>query len=330
MNALCTPFAQVLAAGRRQFNARVTEARRRSPGFDTAGFAAFLQQQVDGVVAAVHTVDPARTTAVAFAAYDIALTLCMHGLAGPAARTPSINAAWSGLMPALAARIAERPQEVLSALSNAVAHLGGVEGARTDEWLATMAQLGPAAETTAQLLDLGQVLAWRAGMAHFRAGALQAADRLPPALALAAVNAPADACWPDWRARLVADPWACTAPRREDGWQIGAFTGFGGRLAQPPELRLAPSGFLLRSGSRHFLALADACGAVLLPASAEEFAAATLAAVPEGVQRHGTTLMLPHRDVALDLPAEGLQLAADAHTLAIASAYSHALRLVPL
>lgn len=330
MSAISAPFAQVLAAGRRQFNARVEEAKRRAPGFDAAGFAAFLQQQVDGVVAAVNAAAPTRMTAGALAAYDIALSLCLHGLAGPAARAPLLNQAWSRLFPLLATRIAEQPQDVLGALSNAVVHLGGVDGARGDEWLDLMVQQAPQAETVAQLLDLGKILAWRAGLAHFRAGALQAADKLPPTLQLAALGAPADGSWDALRTALAADPWAAPQPRRTDGWQIGAFTGFGGRFSQPPELRLSAAGFLVRSGTRHFIAIADAFGAVLLPATADEFAAGALPPPPLVPQRRGATLVFTDRELVLDLPAEGLQLATHAHTLAITSPYSHALRLLPL
>jgi hypothetical protein len=330
VSAVSAPFAQVLAAGRRHFNTRVEEAKRRAPGFDAAGFAAFLQQQVDGVVVAVHAVAPTRMTAVALAAYDIAISLCLHGLAGPATRVPLLNQAWSRLFPLLAARIAEQPQDVLGALSNAIVHLVNVDGARGDEWLDLMVQLAPGAGTVAQLLDLGKVLAWRAGLAHFRSGALQAADNLPPALQLAALGAPIDGSWNALRAALAADPWAAPQPRRTEGWQLGAFTGFGGRFPQPPELRLSPAGFLVRSGTRHFLVIADAFGAVLLPASGEEFAAGAVPPPPVAPQRRGTTLVFADRELVLDLPTEGLQLAADSHTLAVASPYSHTLRLVPL
>jgi len=330
VSTISAPFAQVLAAGRRQFNARVDEARRRSPAFDAAGFAAFLRQQVDGVVTAAHAADAARTTAVALAAYDIALALCLHGLAGPAARAPLLNDTWSQLLPRLGARVAERPQEVLGALSNAAVHLGGVDGARGAQWLALMVQLAPAAASVAQLFDLGQVLAWRAGLAHYRTGALQAADRLPAALQAAALGMPAGGDLPALRAALAADPWASPEPRRLAGWELGAFTGFGGRFAQPPELRVAPAGFLVRSGTRHFLAIADAFGAVLLPATAEEFAAAVAPTPPRLPQRRGTVLVFADREWPLDLPAEGLQLVADAHTVAIASLYTHGLRLMPL
>lgn len=329
MSVISLPFAQVLAAGRRQFNARVEEAKRRAPGFDAEGFAAFLQHQLDGVVTAVNAAAPTRMTAVALAAYDIALSLCLHGLAGPAARATLLNQTWSRLFPLLAARIAEQPQDVLGALSNAVVHLGGVDGARGDEWLDLMVQLAPRADTVAQLLALGKVLAWRAGLAHFRTGALQAADGLPPALQLAALGAPTDDSWVALRAALASDPWASAQPRRVDGWHLGAFTGFGGRFSQPPELRVSPAGFPVRSGTRHFLAIADAFGAVLLPATADEFAAGAPAPPPKSPQRRGSTLVFADRELVLDLPAEGLQLAANAHTLAIASPYSHTLRLLP-
>jgi hypothetical protein len=327
---ISTPFAQVLAAGRRQFNARVEEARRRSPGFDAAAFASFVQGEVDGVVAAVHAVAPNRVTAVAPVAYDMALSLCLHGLAGPAARAQLLNQAWSQLFPKLAARVAEQPQDVLGALSNAVVHLGGVDGARSAEWLARMVELAPSAATVGQLLDLGKVLAWRSGLAHFRTGALLAADALPPALQLAAVGAQEDSHWVALRAAMAADPWASPQPRRAEGWQLGTFTGFGGRFSQPPELRIAPVGFLVRSGTRHFLAMADAFGAVLLPATEEEFNAGEPPRPLDFPRRRDNRLVFADRDAPLDLPAEGLKLVADAHTVAVASPYSHTIHLMPL
>lgn len=324
------PFAHALTAGRRQFNARVEEAIHRVPSFDAATFAAFLENQVDGVVMAVHGTAPSCVTAVASEAYDLALSLCLHGLAGPTTRSPLLNQAWSQLFPKLAARIAEKPQDVLGALSNAVVHLGSVDGARGADWLAYMVELAPAAATIQQLLDLGKVLAWRAGLAHFRAGALLAVDALPPALQLAAMGVPADDSWRTLRAALSADPWASPQPRRVQGWQVGAFTGFGGRFAQPPDVRVTPVGFLVRSGTRYFLAMADAFGAVLLAATAEEFNAGELPSPLDFPRRCNNRLVFENREVVLDLPADGCTLVADAHTAVVASPYTHAIHLLPL
>jgi hypothetical protein len=327
---ISAPFAQVLAAGRRQFNARVEEARRRVPSFDPSAFSTFLVTGVDCVVVAVEAVTPERTTAVTLAAYDIALDLCLQDLAGPIARKPLLNETWRRVFPALARRIAEQPQDVLGALSNAAVHLSSIDGARGEEWLERMATLGPAAESVGQLLDLGKVLAWRSGLAHFRAGALAAADALPPALQLSAIGAPPGTSWSSLRAALASDPWASLQARRNEGWQVGSFTGFGGRFIEPPDLRVAQDGFLLRSGARHFLAVADAFGAVLLPATAEEFEAGTAASSANLPRRAEGRLVFADRELAMDLPTESLSLAANAHTVAVASPYAHAVRLLPL
>ena len=111
---------------------------------------------------------------------------------------------------------------------------------------------------------------------------------------------------------------------------MGAFTGFGGGFPQPPELRAAAEGFWVRSGARHHLALADAWGAVLLPATAEEFAAGVHPRPPASPQLRGSRLVFADRELELDLPADGLGVVADAHTVAITSPYSHAIRLLPL
>ncbi|OWQ83744.1 hypothetical protein CDN98_21590 [Roseateles terrae] len=323
------PLAQVLAAGRRQFNQRVDEARRRTPGFDPAAFSAFVQQQLDPVVSAVEAVAPARTAGVTLAAYDIGLLLCAQGLAGPSARSRLVNQLWREVLPALAPRIAELPHDLLGALSNAAVHLGTVDGARPAEWLGLLRQLGPGSETPAQLLALGKVLAWRAGLAQFRPGALQAAASLPDALQRAALQAPSQSDVEAWRGTLASSPWAGPQARPE-GWTLGGFTGFDGRFAAPPALRVASNGMLVRSGDRYFLAIADACGAVLMPATAQEFDLAAPPKRPASVQWHGQTLVVSGREVPIDLPQEGLVLAASPHTLAVASPYTHTVRLLPL
>src|SRR5438128_1194244 len=82
----------------------------------------------------------------------------------------------------------------------------------------------------------------RAGEAHFRAGALAAADALPPALALAAVRAPGGD-WPELRRRLAAAPWFDPSKPVASGLRVvahaGAFRGFGGLFVEPPVVAAA-------------------------------------------------------------------------------------------
>ncbi|WP_219116663.1 hypothetical protein [Janthinobacterium sp. UMAB-56] len=317
-------FASILASGRAQFNARALEARRRFPALDMAAFGAFLHDSVDPLVVAVAAAAPERVGSVTLAAYDMALELVGHGSAGPAAKNPFLNTVWRELAPQFSGLLATAPVDVLGMLSNAAIHLGAVAGARPAQWQRELAALAAQIATLGQLRAVGQVLAWRAGVAHFREGALAAADTLPPALALAAFGEPG-AQWPQVHAQLLANPWRGNAEGRE----FGAFSGLGGDFGTPPQVRASADGFVVRSAERHYLLVADAYGAVLHGATAQEFAQA-YTELPSSVRLDGATLHIGARRIELDLPAGDIALAVNAHTLAITSPYTHAIRLLPL
>ena len=320
---ISSTFAELLAAGRAQFNARAQEARRRFATLDMAAFAAFLRDGVDPLVSAVAVAAPERAGAVVFAAYDMALELVGHGLAGPAAKNQAVNDCWRELLPAMAPLVATAPAEVLALVGNAAVHLAGVDGARPAQWQRELRVLAPQVDSVATLRALGQVLAWRAGVAHFRQGALAAADSLPPALALAAFEEHT-LDWPALRAQLQASPWHGNPV----GLELGAFTGFGGQFATPPQVRATDDGFVVQSAERHYLLVADAYGAVLHGATEEEFAQGRSDASP-GVHLRDGAILVGTREFALDLPAGQASACANAHTVAVTSPYTHAIRLLP-
>ncbi|MGK5034999.1 hypothetical protein [Janthinobacterium sp. LB3P118] len=319
-------FASILASGRAQFNARALEARRRFPSLDMAAFGAFLHDSVDPLVVAVAAASPERAGGATLVAYDMALELVGHGLAGPMAKNSFLNTVWRELAPSLAPLVATAPVEVLGMLSNAAIHIGAVAGARPAQWQRELAALAAQIATVAQLRAVGQVLAWRAGVAHFRQGALAAADTLPPALALAAFGEPG-AQWPQVHAQLLGNPWRGNAEGRE----FGAFSGLGGDFGMPPQVRATADGcgFAVRSGERHYLLVADAYGAVLHSATAQEFEQAPNDR-PSSVRLDGATVHIGARSIVLDVPAGDIAIAANAHTLAITSPWTHAIRLLPL
>jgi hypothetical protein len=323
-------FAAALAAGRGAFNQRVRDARRRYPALRTDVLHRFLAEEVDGVVAAV---DPARAGAVATAALDIALelvgrSLVGNSLVGSAARTGTPAAVWRTLLPRCAHLVAAHPDTVPAMLTNAAIHLDAVPGVRGAEWIALLAALAPRVATVDELGRAGQVAAWRAGAAHFRAGAIAAADALPEALALATFGADAGGSWPALRARIVGDPWwTADGADVSAGREVGGFTGFGGAFGAPPEVRAGADGFVVRAGERCHLLLADAYGAVLLGARPEEFDAAAPGACDFVVAADALTVGA--RRIAFDLPADGLAVCASGATLAIASPYTHAIRVLP-
>ena len=86
----------------------------------------------------------------------------------------------------------------------------------------------------------------------------------------------------------------------------------------------------MRSGERYSLLVADAWGAVLLPASAEEFDASPRPSRPHVPVQQGNRLVFAGKTVDLNLPDDGLQVLANTHTVAVASPYSHAIQVFAL
>lgn len=326
---ISTPFAEVLAGRRDDFNARVRAAQRRFPGFDTQAFLEFLAGPVDGLVEAVTAVAPERVPATVVAAFDIALELTGRHLIGSSNAGASLDAAWRMLMPRYASLVAKAPRHVLAMLGNAVIHLAGIPDARCDQWLHEMGELAPAIDTVDQLRTVGQIVAWRAGAAHFRTGAIAAAASLPPVLALKAFSAKASSSWAALQRCIEVDPWW----HGDDGHaraerEIGCFAGFGGPFPEPPTIRAVDGAIAVRSGDRYFTLFGDAYGAVLL---ASDRAAFDRLPSDAGRCHHvmqDDVLTIGGQDVLVDLPDRGLTVCATVNTIVIASAFTHAIRLM--
>jgi hypothetical protein len=312
-------LAKALAAGRPQFNARIAAARRARSGLDMDAVARTIREWLGPVATAVEAAAPDRTGAVVEAGFDLCLGLAGQGLAGE--RRAVVDQVWREVAVACAAAVAERPFATLAMLTNAALTIDATPGARATDWIARMTAIAPMI-TADTLAAAGQVVAWRSGMAHFRDGALSAADGLPEPLALAAIGA--RGAWSDVRAALTANIWWTPDGDAAEGIGFGGFTGFGGPFAEPPQVRTCDQGFLVRSGARTGLIVADAWGATLHPASPDEFDGAAAARSSEGA-----AIVAADRTIAVDLPPEGLAFAVNAHSVAVASPYSHHLRIVP-
>ncbi len=345
MARISDAFATVLRLEREGCNARFLQARHQRPALSAEAFASFLAECADPVVCAVAAVAPDRTADTAAAAYDLGLELVAQNLAGPRARHDAVARAWQSLLTVAAALVAAAPRRVLGAVSNAVCLLAATPGVRPDWWREEMARLVPrllVADGVEEFLRAGQIVAWRAGMAHFRAGALAALDALPEPLARAALGLPPDDAaalpgvpWAELRARLEADPWY--VPGAGEGAavpvaRVGGFRGFGGLFPEPPQVTGGGAGrFYVRSGEGAWLLTADAFGATFHRATPEEAAGgARPAALPRGVSVDRDAAHLRRGRVPLPFCGEITACAANGSTLAITGSLSHAVLLIPL
>lgn len=331
---LCEPFARILRAQRAQYNARVTQAKHRYPTLDTDAFSVFLKTSLDSVVRAVDTVLPERVQTVVPIAYDIALQLVGQALAGPGARSQWVDRVWQEVIPHYSGLVAENPTPVLGTLTNAALNLEKIPNVRLEQWLQEMGRLAHYVDNIPKLRALGQILAWRAGLAYFREAAIAAAIQLPEAMALAAVGAEGDSSWLLVKNQLLADCWWSPEKGKTDvakqGVPVGQFTGFGGIFKAPPQVRASDQGFFVKSADRYSFLLADIYGAILHPASAEEFQQASTGAVSFTPLLRGVQLTLKCNEIILNLPEKNLALAYNDHTVAVTSPYTHAIWLFPL
>jgi hypothetical protein len=330
-------LASILRSGRSELNTRFAEARVRHGDLDAEAFGDFVRTAIDPLVIAVERVRPDAVTNVARAAYDVGLELVGQKLAGRSARAPHVADTWHRVLPTVPSLVASDPERVISAVCNAAHNLSTTAGARPTQWIDTMAQLGHECADVATFLRLGQVAAWRAGMAHFRAGALAEADKLPEPLALAAIGAPT-ARWSRVRDRLAAVPWFDpSAPNDQPIMprvtaRAGAFRGFGGLFTAPPTVAMADNRLFVRDGNECWLLEADLFGATFNRTTIEEFdRAASRPAFTDGVSLRGTTLTVRGTKVDLsDAVDEVSSACANRTTLALTSPFTHAITLVAL
>jgi hypothetical protein len=330
-------FASILRSRRTDFNARFIAARRIYPDLQAEAFTEFLRTAVDEFVSAVEAVRADRLDDVTMAAYDAALELVGQNLAGTGARLTVIEEGWRRILPKITSLVATAPDRLIPAVCNAIHQLASTPGARPTRWIEIMEKLGPQCADTDTFLKLGQVSAWRAGLAHFRQGAIAAADILPEALALAALGAKADSTWTEVRAQLLVNPWFDPATDAKEPpvirvvAQVGSFRGFGGLFVEPPLVVSMGEHFLVRSDGECWLLTADVFGATFHRGSIDEFeTAARECLLPSELKIKGSRVALNGARVELPELGDITSAAVNAPTLALTSSFTHSIMLVAL
>ncbi len=331
-------LATVLRSGRADFNARYEVARQRYPVLEGTAFGRFLEESVDPLARATDRFARDRIPAVVSAAYDVGLDLVGQRLLGHEERERRIEATWRELTLPLLPVVALEPARVLPAFANALFNLTITPGARPEQWAGDMRRLGVQCSDSGQLLLLGQVLAWRAGLAHFRQGALTSLPALPKPLLLAAMGAAAESDCPTLLRCLETDPWFNPAgppplkgARRSlaNVGRLGAFRGYGGLFVEPPVVASTSEHLYVRSGDDCWLLFADAFGSTLHRATTEEFTTAQKTPfTADHLRLTGSRLVWDGRSFDLPAKAEVASFAATTTTAALTCPVSFAITLI--
>lgn len=330
-------FKDALLARRDRYNALFAEARHYQPQLDGAAFGLLLIESVAPAVEAVAAAggDPDAATD---ALYGLALDLYGHGLLGPERSDPWVAAGWKAL-PDLARPLGRAPRRVTAAVSNALRNLGQTPGARPADWLAGIQSCAAVTEDPDLLLRAGQVLAWRAGMAHYRVDALEVAAGLPEALAARALGLPTSADVAGGLERLRADPWfdparPLAAPGLRRVARIGGFRGFGGVFLAPPLVCAVDGELRARDGGRDggpegvvWRIAADAFGATFHRAADADWRESGLGGSDWGLVK-GRVSRPGLPDIAFPDLEDVTSLAATPSTLAVTTPLSHAIALI--
>ncbi len=331
MTMVGEPLASVLRSGRELFNTRFSQAARRFPQLDAARVRAFLTSVV-GPVAGRLDLSPDTLSGWVQAAYEVGLELAGEGLVGTEGRRSAIESAWIEVLPRLPVDVRAAHAVVLPALSNAAHQLSRAKGARVGDWITTLADAAPFCTSTETLLRAGQVLAWRAGMAHYREGALERAKQLPLELTRRLLRIPPGERVEGVLTRLEADRWydpadtgVSTPPLPlQPVKQLGAFRGFGGDFLQPPVVAALDDQLYVASGDGCWLLVADIFGHSLHRCAASE-----QALVQTALERPmASPVVIDGRPLAVDLPGEVTRVAVTSHTVAVTSAFTHRVQLI--
>jgi hypothetical protein len=323
-------FERILRERRHAYNFRWSEARSRFPHLNANDAASFFVHDLAPLIDALSGAPSVRSDqleSICDIAVEVGAIATGIRLLGVNATQPWVTHLWRTVFPALAQHIANEPLAVITELSHATAQFNAHTAARPEQWLRLLTMLGPQACDLAHLRLLGKVLAWRSGLAHYRNGALAAADQLPTELAELALEIPSTHSWARLRAPLNASCWPSECVDTTGLLaKVGAFRGLGGVFVEPPTLATRDGELIARSGGDAWVICADLFGATLH--RTQDFGDPAGTACEEPVLILGDFIILPSQAVELGAAAPVTSVVQQGNTLAITTKNSHAIWLL--
>jgi hypothetical protein len=267
-------FAQALKNNRDKLNTKYAYARHTYTNLEGEAFKEHLRLTIAPIIEAVDRVVPESVDDVLVALYDFSLELIGKAMLGGESRYPAMLRGWNQIFAQFPKLLAQDPQAFAGSISNALYNLSINQNTRPDFWINEMLSLGLNCSDIASFLEVGKIVAWRSGMAHYREGALQACLMVDEKLARAALSIKDDnhTPLPLIIERLQQDPWLAPWSANQQGQRskrlkiasvVGAFRGYGGLFMSPPEVFLSDNDFYVFDNEFCWLMTADLFGATL-------------------------------------------------------------------
>lgn len=320
----------ILRERRHAYNFRWSEARSRFPHLSSTDAASFFVHDLSPLIDALSilpSVGSDQLESICDIAVEVGVKATGLRLLGVNAAESWITELWRNTFPALTMHLSNDPLTVIAELSHATAQFSAHRASRPQQWLRLLTVLGPKAADLAQLRLLGKVLAWRSGLAHYRTGALAAADQLPTELVEAALQIPTSQSWAEWRDPLNASRWPGSRIEATGLLaKVGAFRGFGGVFLEPPTLATRDGDLIARSGGDAWVICADLFGATLH--RTQDFGEPAGVTCEEPVLILGDFVFLPSQAVELGAAAPVTSAVQQGNILAITTKNSHAVWLL--
>jgi hypothetical protein len=267
-------FAQALKNNRDKLNTKFAYARHASQAIEAEAFKEHLRLMVAPIIEAVGRVAPKSVDEVLLTLYEFSLDLMSKGMLGAETRYPALLRGWNQIFAQFPHLLAQDPAKFAGSISNALYNLSINQNTRPDFWINEMLSLGWNCSDVQAFLEVGKIVAWRSGMAHYREGALDACLTMDAKLARAAlcINDGSDTPMEVIVEKLQQDPWIAPWAASQEGQGnkrlkiasiVGAFRGFGGLFITPPEVFLSGSDFYVFDNEYCWLMTADLFGATL-------------------------------------------------------------------
>jgi len=334
------PLVDALKDGRDRYNTKFAYARRRFAALEAEAFLDHLRVTIAPIAEAVSHIAPDRVDETVDALYDLSLELMGKTYLGETTRYPALLIAWRKLFVSLASLLAREPMKFASAVTNAVYNLSTTPASRPTFWIDAMEEVGKRCADGAAFLEAGKVVAWRAGMTHYREGALDACLTLDAGLARAALGLPesSNVAIETVVERLRHDPWlapmeasgtASRAKRLIIAKAVGAFRGFGGVFVSPPQVALAKGELIAVDREGSWLVMADVFGATFHRLGAARTLEKKSTGGAFAIDKRGN-VSCGSQSMAFPPLANATSSAATDTTLAVTIPHSHAIYLIAL